>query len=35
MFSDGIGGLGVLGGGSRSKELANQLNKQVEILWKS
>jgi predicted Zn-dependent peptidase len=35
MFSDKIGGLGVLGGASRSKELANQLNKQVEILWKN
>jgi len=35
MFTDGIGGLGVLGGGSRSKELANQLNDQVQALWKS
>jgi predicted Zn-dependent peptidase len=35
MFSDGIGGLGVLGGGVRSRELANQLNDQVQSLWKS
>jgi predicted Zn-dependent peptidase len=35
MFSDGIGGLGVLGGGGRSKELSNQLCDQVKILWKS
>ena len=35
MFSDGIGGLGVLGGGSRSHELANQLNEQVQPLWTS
>jgi predicted Zn-dependent peptidase len=35
MFSDGIGGLGVLGGGGRSKELANQLNEQVQTLWKT
>jgi predicted Zn-dependent peptidase len=34
MFSDKIGGLGVLGGGGRSKELANQLNDQVQILWR-
>jgi predicted Zn-dependent peptidase len=35
MFGDKIGGLGVLGGGSRSHELANQLNEQVQVLWKS
>jgi predicted Zn-dependent peptidase len=35
MFTDKIGGLGVLGGGSRSHELANQLNEQVKVLWKS
>jgi predicted Zn-dependent peptidase len=35
MFSDGIGGLGVLGGGGRSRELANQLNEQVQTLWKT
>jgi predicted Zn-dependent peptidase len=34
MFSDKIGGLGVLGGGSRSRELANQLCEQVQTLWK-
>ncbi|MBX4197367.1 insulinase family protein [Candidatus Saccharibacteria bacterium] len=33
MFSDKIGGLGVLGGGSRSRELADQLNEQVQALW--
>lgn len=35
MFSDKIGGLGVLGGGSRSRELADQLNEQIKPLWKS
>ena len=35
MFSDKIGGLGVLGGASRSKELANQLCEQIQVLWKS
>jgi predicted Zn-dependent peptidase len=35
MFTDKIGGLGVLGGGSRSHELADQLNEQVQVLWKS
>jgi hypothetical protein len=35
MFSDKIGGLGVLGGASRSRELAEQLNEQVQALWKS
>jgi predicted Zn-dependent peptidase len=34
MFHDKIGGLGVLGGGSRSHELANQLGEQIQILWK-
>ncbi|HET6863673.1 MAG TPA: insulinase family protein [Candidatus Saccharimonadales bacterium] len=34
MFSDGVGGLGVLGGASRSRELADQLNEQVQVLWK-
>lgn len=33
MFSDKIGGLGVLGGGGRSRELADQLNQQVRPLW--
>jgi hypothetical protein len=35
MFSDKIGGLGVLGGASRSRELADQLNEQVKVLWTS
>jgi predicted Zn-dependent peptidase len=35
MFSDKIGGLGVLGGASRSRELADQLNDQVQTLWNS
>ncbi len=33
MFSDKIGGLGVLGGGSRSRELTDQLNEQIQPLW--
>jgi predicted Zn-dependent peptidase len=33
MFKDKIGGLGVLGGASRSKELATQLHEQVQVLW--
>lgn len=33
MFSDKIGGLGVLGGGSRSRELADKLNEQIRPLW--
>jgi predicted Zn-dependent peptidase len=33
MFSDKIGGLGVLGGGGRSRELADQLCQQVQDLW--
>jgi predicted Zn-dependent peptidase len=35
MFSDKIGGLGILGGGSRSRELTDQLNEQIRPLWKS
>lgn len=35
MFSDKIGGLGVLGGGVRSRELADRLNEQVQVLWKA
>jgi predicted Zn-dependent peptidase len=35
MFSDKIGGLGVLGGGSRSKELATELCEQIQPLWNS
>jgi predicted Zn-dependent peptidase len=35
MFSDKIGGLGVLGGASRSKELANLLCDQIQPLWNS
>ncbi len=35
MFSDKIGGLGLLGGGSRSHELADQLNEQIQELWKN
>ncbi len=35
MFSDKIGGLGVLGGGSRSRELADQLNEHIQPLWTS
>jgi len=35
MFSDKIGGLGVLGGGGRSRELTDQLNEQIQPLWKS
>jgi predicted Zn-dependent peptidase len=33
MFTDKIGGLGVLGGGSRSKELTNKLNEMIQPLW--
>lgn len=33
MFSDKIGGLGVLGGGGRSRELADKLHEQVRPLW--
>ncbi|MGH7157008.1 MAG: M16 family metallopeptidase [Candidatus Saccharimonadales bacterium] len=35
MFSDKIGGLGVLGGGSRSRELTDMLNEQIQPLWNS
>jgi predicted Zn-dependent peptidase len=35
MFSEKIGGLGVLGGGSRSRELANDLCEQTQVLWNS
>lgn len=35
MFSEKIGGLGVLGGGGRSHDLANELCDQVQVLWKS
>lgn len=33
MFADHIGGLSVLGGGGRSRELADRLNQQVLPLW--
>lgn len=33
MFSNKIGGLGVLGGASRSRELTDQLSEQVQVLW--
>lgn len=33
MFSDKIGGLGILGGASRSRELADRLQEQVQPLW--
>lgn len=33
MFSDRIGGLSVLGGGSRSRELTDRLNEMVRPLW--
>jgi predicted Zn-dependent peptidase len=33
MFSDKLGGLAVLGGGGRSKDLANRLYEQVQPLW--
>ncbi len=35
MFAEGVGGLAVLGGGSRSRELANHLNEMVRPLWNS
>jgi predicted Zn-dependent peptidase len=35
MFTDNIGGLGVLGGAARSKELAVELCEQVKTLWNS
>jgi predicted Zn-dependent peptidase len=34
MFSDQVGGLAVLGGGSRSKELANRLYDIIQPLWR-
>lgn len=34
MFADDVGGLAVLGGGSRSRELANKLYESVQPLWK-
>ena len=33
MFSDKIGGLGILGGGGRSRELADRLCDQTQVLW--
>lgn len=33
MFSEKVGGLAVLGGGSRSKELANRLYETIQPLW--
>jgi predicted Zn-dependent peptidase len=33
MFSDRIGGLSVLGGGGRSRELTEKLNEQIRPLW--
>jgi len=33
MFSDNIGGLAVLGGGGRSRELAERLNEMIQPLW--
>lgn len=33
MFSDKIGGLAVLGGGGRSRELTEKLNEQIRVLW--
>jgi len=33
MFGDHIGGLAVLGGGSRSRELTDQLNQTIQPLW--
>lgn len=33
MFADHIGGLSVLGGGSRSRELTEKLNEMVQTLW--
>jgi predicted Zn-dependent peptidase len=33
MFSENIGGLAVLGGGSRSRDLANRLYETVQPLW--
>ena len=33
MFADKIGGLSVLGGGSRSRELTDRLNEMIQPLW--
>jgi len=33
MFAENVGGLAILGGGSRSRELANRLNEMVQPLW--
>jgi predicted Zn-dependent peptidase len=33
MFDDKVAGLGVLGGGGRSRELADQLNEMLQPLW--
>lgn len=33
MFSEGLGGLAILGGGGRSRELADKLNEMVRPLW--
>jgi predicted Zn-dependent peptidase len=35
MFSENVGGLAVLGGGVRSRELANRLYEQIQPLWTS
>lgn len=35
MFADQVGGLSVLGGGGRSRELTEKLNEMVRPLWKS
>jgi predicted Zn-dependent peptidase len=34
MFKDQVAGLGVLGGGSRSRELADQLSEELQPLWR-
>jgi predicted Zn-dependent peptidase len=35
MFAENLGGLAVLGGGGRSRELANNLYDQIQSLWSS
>jgi len=35
MFADKVGGLSVLGGGSRSRELTEKLNEMIQPLWAS
>ncbi len=35
MFADNVGGLSVLGGGGRSRELTEKLNSMIQPLWKS